>query len=406
MSDKISSITNGVDRAGLNVSGLKNGKKKIVLSICAALGLIAVVVGVGVAKSRFEDSLKSNGEEATQTADAANVEQGATRTSVETNSNWIEQAKEKARRKNQPEPKPKAKPTVEETKTSEVKKDVEKYVEAKPEPRPEPKVRFTNSNAKPEDNEPPPPTQEELDLARRLSGSLSSGDDSSSSQNVDPNDYADNQSAAEYDNTFDGSLFKSTKATVRRKGERNFLLAHGSSIPCALYNQIISEYDGYVTCRVTQDVYSSNGAVLLVERGSLVSGTQNVSLEPGKGRVFTNWGEIETPSGVVVRIDSLGTGQLGAAGNDVWIDNHYFERFSGAIMLSFVDDALATAMDSLSNRNFSTDSSVDNVGNIAEQVLSKNLDIAPTGYTKIGQRINIQIVRDVDFSTVYGLEAH
>ena len=180
-------------------------------------------------------------------------------------------------------------------------------------------------------------------------------------------------SATEDAESYDDSLILllDLKSVVRRKGERDFLMKNGTSIPCGLYSQIISDYEGIVKCYVTQDIYSANGVALLVERGSSVMGTQKVSLEPGKNRVFTKWSQIETPEGVVVPINSLGTGQLGAAGNEVWVDNHYPERFSGAILLSFVDDALATAMDSVTG-DVVTDSSVDNVGNIAEEVLSRN----------------------------------
>ncbi len=60
----------------------------------------------------------------------------------------------------------------------------------------------------------------------------------------------------------------------------------------------------------------------------------------GKSRIFTNWADIETPLGVSIQIDSLGTGALGASGHEAWVDNHFAERFGGAILLSFVDDAL------------------------------------------------------------------
>uniref|UniRef100_UPI000AC60665 TrbI/VirB10 family protein n=1 Tax=Vibrio harveyi TaxID=669 RepID=UPI000AC60665 len=61
-------------------------------------------------------------------------------------------------------------------------------------------------------------------------------------------------------------------ASKRKQGGLDFLLKHGSIVPCALYSQVISDYQGIVMCRVTQDVYSANGKALLVERGSLLTG--------------------------------------------------------------------------------------------------------------------------------------
>lgn len=55
---------------------------------------------------------------------------------------------------------------------------------------------------------------------------------------------------------------------------------------------------------------------------------------------FVNWSDIDTPYGVRVRIDSLGTDSLGASGVNVWVDEKWGKRFGGAILLSFIQDAL------------------------------------------------------------------
>ena len=204
-----------------------------------------------------------------------------------------------------------------------------------------------------------------------------------------------------YDDSFNASQFENGVAGLRRRGELDFMLIHGTSIPCALYTQIISDYDGFVTCRVTQDVYSANGAALLIERGSLVSGTQNVAIEQGQARIFTNWADIETPRGVSVRLDSLGAGALGASGSEAWVDNHFSERFGGAILLSFIDDALAAVSQQASDNELSVDNSTANAEDMASKALDASINIKPTGYAYIGQRINILVARDIDMSSVY-----
>ncbi|MCT7947693.1 type IV secretion system protein VirB10 [Shewanella sp. SP1W3] len=209
----------------------------------------------------------------------------------------------------------------------------------------------------------------------------------------------------EYDNRFNASSFADGSVALRKAGALDFLLIHGTAIPCALYTQIISDYEGFVTCRVTQDIYSANGAALLVERGSMVSGTQKVAMELGKARIFTNWADIETPKGVSIRIDSLGTGALGASGHEAWVDNHFAERFGGAILLSFVDDALGALSASASkDSEVQFDNSTKNASDMASKALEASINIAPTGYSYIGQRINILIARDIDMSSVYQFE--
>jgi len=196
--------------------------------------------------------------------------------------------------------------------------------------------------------------------------------------------------------------FTNGVAYKRKSGGLDFLMIHGTSIPCALVTQIISDYEGIVKCQVIQDVYSANGSALLVERGSSISGTQKVALEQGKSRIFTNWSTIETPHGVSIRIDSLGTGALGAAGSEAWVDNHYAQRFGGAILLSFVDDALGALSEKLSSKDdVQFDNSTQNASDMAAKALDSSINIAPTGYAYIGQRINILVARDIDMSGVY-----
>ncbi len=248
--------------------------------------------------------------------------------------------------------------------------------------------------ARPRSNGKAPQTPEQRRLERNIMLKLGTGGSKTAS-------------TQQTDDSYNVATFSNGSASYRGDGGLDFLLPHGSSIPCALYTQIISDYAGFVTCRVIQDVYSANGAVLLVERGSLISGRQSVALEQGKSRLFTTWADIETPLGMSIKIDSLGAGRLGAAGSEAWIDNHYMQRFGGAILLSVIDDglkALGERAKKSSTGGLGFDSSEDTGSDIASKALDSSINIQPTGYSKLGQRINIIVARDIDFSTVYELE--
>lgn len=116
---------------------------------------------------------------------------------------------------------------------------------------------------------------------------------------------------------------------------------------------------------------------------------------------FVNWSEIDTPYGVRVRIDSLGTDSLGASGINVWVDEKWGKRFGGAILLSFIQDALATASQKATNTTVVYDNSEANAGRMAEIALENSINIQPTGYANQGQQINILVARDIDFSDIY-----
>lgn len=184
---------------------------------------------------------------------------------------------------------------------------------------------------------------------------------------------------------------------------RDYLLIHGTSLPCVLITKIVTSYKGLVKCQLTQDIYSANGKTLLAERGASIMGEQKVAITQGIARVFINWTEADTPVGVRVRLDSLGTDSLGAAGAEAWIDNHYAERFGGAIMLSFIDDALQTIANKASNTNSDVyyDNSTKNASDMANEALKNSINIPPTAYINQGAMMNVLVARDIDFRNIF-----
>lgn len=195
--------------------------------------------------------------------------------------------------------------------------------------------------------------------------------------------------------------------TARVLADLDMLLRRGTVIPCVIQNRIVSTYPSLSSCRITQDVYSADGSTVLIERGSVAYGEQKVALLQGQARLFVTWSDIDTASGVRVAIDSLGVDPLGASGVHAWVDNHFWDRFGGAIMLSFIDDgleALASRLDEREDQNGVTfDSSTDNANDMAQTALENSINIKPTGYVKQGTRMSIRVARDVDFSNVYNV---
>lgn len=181
-----------------------------------------------------------------------------------------------------------------------------------------------------------------------------------------------------------------------------FLLINGTTIPCTLIPRIVTNYPGHTSCLVNRDVYSADGSVVLIERGSRVTGERRVSIQPGDAKVFVAWSSIETPDGVKVGIDSMAADQLGAAGLDAWINNHYAKRFGGAILLSFLDDAFQyIAEENRRGDGIRFDSSTNNAEDMASIALENSINIPPTGYVQHATETNIIVARDIDFRHVY-----
>lgn len=366
--DRIDSIVGGSqDRSALNVSGRAGGKLWMALA-----GVGAMIVGVPLAIHFASAHAKAEPVSQTDSATAANFEAGKLDSVASDNNQTIssikKQQKEIERQHRQEEA---VRLEAQKTEMAKQVADLQAQLKAKQEaaklasqPKPIPNLAPRHHPAHYTSNRREMMTPE----MRKQTGSVT----------VELKNHSTGyNNKASYSDSFTAQRFANGSASLRKPNSLDFLLMHGTSIPCALYTQIISDYEGYVTCRVTQDVYSANGATLLVERGSMVNGEQKVALEQGKARIFTKWADIETPNGVSIQIDSLGAGALGASGTKAWVDNHFSERFGGAIMLSFVDDALATAGKRASDSNVEFDNSTKNASDMASKALDSSINIKP-----------------------------
>lgn len=201
-----------------------------------------------------------------------------------------------------------------------------------------------------------------------------------------------------------GSTFKNGTASILEN--RSLLLGMGSILPCVLKTQIITTYPSMPICQLTKNIFSNDGKTLLLEAGTMFFGEITKTLMQGQARVFVTWTTAETPKGVRVRIDALGSGKLGASGLPAWIDNHFFQRFGSALMLSFIDDALSTASQKIAwknNKNVETQNIENTSSEMAKIALENSINIPPTAVINHGSLINIIVPRDVYFDDVYEL---
>ena len=124
-------------------------------------------------------------------------------------------------------------------------------------------------------------------------------------------------------------------------GNRSLTLPKGTAFTCALKTKLISATSGLVGCQVQRNVFSDDGRVLLIERGSHLDGEYRIaSVRPGMVRIPVLWTRLRTPHGVTVEIESPGTGPLGESGVDGYVDNRWFERIGAAMLLSLIDDSV------------------------------------------------------------------
>ena len=209
---------------------------------------------------------------------------------------------------------------------------------------------------------------------------------------------------------FDGDTFKPTIAKINEFNP-DLLLPKGTYIGCSLDTRFVSAIQGSTSCTVSQNIYSSNGNVLLIEKGSKLFGTyKGDNANDGTSRYFVVWQEVRTPNHLRIPLNSGSSDELGGAGLEGEIDHKWMMRFGSSIMLSMVDDIFNVLAYKMTNKNGGsnsgnqidyTENTRDNASNIASIALEKFINIKPTVYKQHGDLVGVYVNRDVDFSKVY-----
>ncbi|WP_198398666.1 type IV secretion system protein VirB10 [Brevundimonas diminuta] len=183
-----------------------------------------------------------------------------------------------------------------------------------------------------------------------------------------------------------------------RLPDRRFLIIAGTTVPCLLQTAMDSAAPGYVSCVVPRDVWSDDGSVVLMARGTRVLGEYRSGLQRGRGRLFVLWTRAVTPEGVAIPLASPAADALGRAGIGGRIDSHFRERFGGALLLSIVDGATMAAVDAGADRSI-----IRTPSDAASIALQDSVGIPPTLRKDQGAEVSILVAQDLDFSSVYRL---
>ena len=202
---------------------------------------------------------------------------------------------------------------------------------AEPKPEPDPVVKEEPEEKPPLPTTPPPlpvqpvavaqpvqpqkqePTLEERRFAAPLMSANSDGPSAAPVQGA-PDDM---DSAPRGDGGRLGSMLSAVDTPgvrARRMPNRTFLLPKGTFIDCILETKVDTTVPGMTSCVIPRPLYSADGKVLLIERGSKVIGEYKGAVENGLNRIFVLWTQLQTPTGVRINLDSPGTDEMGGSG--------------------------------------------------------------------------------------------
>lgn len=214
--------------------------------------------------------------------------------------------------------------------------------------------------------------------------------------------------------TDDKSLAVRLKPTVLDQAKAHmlphpdFLVTKGTIIPCILQTRLNTQLAGYTKCVVPMDIRSTTGNVVLLDKGTVVTGEMQHGLMRGEDRAFVVWDRAETPEHSVIELDSPATDELGQSGIEVTVNNHWWQRFGSAILLSVIQGGLDAGVQSASRIGASGSGSYfnsfqSNGQTVANSALQADINIQPTGEKAQGKTIAIFVARDLDFSGIYDL---
>nr|WP_308506850.1 TrbI/VirB10 family protein [Pseudoduganella ginsengisoli] len=208
---------------------------------------------------------------------------------------------------------------------------------------------------------------------------------------------------------FDGKSDR-WKLNTEDEAPAKYQLTTGHVIPAILLTGINSELPGKVIAQVSRDVYdTAKGKDILIPQGTKIYLVYESEIAYGQASVFVAAQRLIYPDGKTRDLGSMPTTDMaGASGMRDQVDNHYARIFGSSFLMSGITAGVAMSQPNQSGvnqqpnaRSALSEALGQQLGQTASQMLSKNLNIAPTLNIRPGYRLNIMVVKDLVFKTPY-----
>ncbi len=272
---------------------------------------------------------------------------------------------------------------------------------------PEPQVDFSNQG----------PTNEQLAARRKSTMLLASGAATPEIETGDSNPLGSMPDAIAQGGKGDPYKSGAARATATHVGDLRKLILQGKIIHAVLETAIDTTFPGPIRGLVSRDVYAESGKEVLIPKGSRLIGNYNADIVRGQARIFIIWTRMIRPDGVDIELASPAVDRLGRTGLEGFVDNRYFEIFSGTALTSVFTIGMAAAAENLfgdqqvttsqntdgsqtqtgSPTALAVQESVQNMGSTAARVLGGLIDARPLITVDQGTPVNIFVNKDLEF---------
>jgi len=177
-----------------------------------------------------------------------------------------------------------------------------------------------------------------------------------------------------------------------------YILQAGSVIPAALITGIRSDLPGQITAQVTENVYDSpTGSLLLIPQGTRIIGQYDNDVTFGQRRVLLVWNRLILPGGHSIVLERLpGADASGYAGLEDGVDYHWWDLLRAAglsTLLAVGSELAADGGDRLVQAI--RDGAQDTINQTGQQIVQRQLQVAPTLTIRPGFPVRIMVTRDL-----------
>jgi type IV secretion system protein TrbI len=193
-----------------------------------------------------------------------------------------------------------------------------------------------------------------------------------------------------------------------------YMLRAGAVIPGVMISGINSELPGQLLAQVSQDVYdTATGRIKLLPQGTKLFGSYSSDVIYGQEAVLVAWQRLTFPDGKVLDIGAMpGADEAGYAGFRDQVNHHYFRTIGSALLMSAIVGGVALSQDNntqgSSGSGFQQNSNNtlsqilgQQLGQVTGQMISKNLNIAPTIEIRPGYSFNVIATKDITLPSEY-----
>jgi type IV secretory pathway VirB10-like protein len=182
-----------------------------------------------------------------------------------------------------------------------------------------------------------------------------------------------------------------------------YQLMAGTVIPGLLLTGLNSDLPGQILGQVSQNVFDTvSGNHLLLPQGTKVVGQYDSRIVYGQERMLIVWTRLILPNGKSLSLEGMpGVDLSGAAGLSDQVNHHWGRLVTGVVLSSILGAGAQIAQ----GRTYSTfdpdygdlaaQGFAQNMNQVGQQIIRKNLNIQPTIEIRPGYRFNVFVHKDM-----------